>query len=90
MIRYRRSLAEDITAIKNRVHAILTRNGVSITATDIFGKRSINKILESSRKMSNANKMVLTNLISQFNNINVRVKKIQDQIASMVKGASHA
>ena len=86
MIRYRRSLGEDITAIKNRVHAILTRNGISITASDIFGKRSLNKILESSKKMSNADNVVLTDLISQFNDINARVKKIQDQLASMGKG----
>ncbi len=86
MIRYRNSLGEDITAIKNRIHAILTRNGISITATDIFGKRSLNKILESSKKMSNADNMVLTDLISQFNDINVRVKKFQDQLASIGKG----
>jgi transposase len=85
MIRYRRSLGEDITAIKNRVHAILTRNGISIAATDIFGKRSLNKILESSKKMSNADNMILVDLISQFNDINARVKTIQDQLALMGK-----
>ncbi len=85
MIRYRRSLGEDITAIKNRVHAILTRNGISIAATDIFGKRSLNKILESSKKMSNADNMILVDLISQFNDINARVKTIQDQLVLMGK-----
>ena len=86
VIRYRRSLGEDITAIKNRIHAILTCNGISISASDIFGKRSLNRILESSRRMSSADNMVLTDLISQFNDINSRVSKIQDQLASMGKG----
>ncbi|EQD67866.1 transposase IS116/IS110/IS902 family protein, partial [mine drainage metagenome] len=75
MIRYRRSLGEDITAIKNRVHAILTRNGISITASDIFGKRSLSKILESSKKMSGADNIVLTDLISQFNGISEGLRR---------------
>ena len=86
MIRYRRSLGEDITAIKNRVHAVLTRNGISIPSSDIFGKRSLNMILESSKRMSDADNMVLTDLISQYNDINARIRKIQDQLASMRKG----
>ncbi len=36
LIRYRRSLGEIITMLKNRVHAILTSAGIGIDATDIF------------------------------------------------------
>jgi transposase len=39
LIRYRRSLGEGITMLKNKVHAILTSEGISIDATDIFGKK---------------------------------------------------
>ena len=86
MIRYRRSLGEDITAIKNRVHAVLTRNGISISSSDIFGRRSLQVILDSSRDMSGADKIVLADLISQYNDINARVKRIQNQLALMGKG----
>ena len=86
MIRYRRSLSEDITAIKNRIHAVLTRNGISISSSDIFGKRSLQVILDSSRNMSSADKIVLADLISQYNDINAGVRRIQNQLASMGKG----
>ena len=86
MIRYRRSLGEDITAIKNRVHAVLTRNGISISSSDIFGKRSLRVILDSSKNMSGADKTVPADLISQYNDINTRVKRIQNQLALMGKG----
>lgn len=86
MIRYRRSLGEQITAIKNRVHALLARNGISIMASDIFGKRSLNSILESSKKMPVSDRIVITDLISQFNDLNHRVENIQNQLASMSKG----
>ena len=45
MIRYRRSLGEELTALKNRVLALLARNGLSVDASDIFGKGSLKKIL---------------------------------------------
>ena len=86
MIRYRRSLGENITAIKNRVHAVLTRNGISISSSDIFGRRSLQVILDSSRNMSGADKIVLAGLISHYNDINARVKRIQNQLSLMGKG----
>ena len=39
LVRYRKALGESITMLKNRVHAILASAGISIDATDIFGKR---------------------------------------------------
>jgi transposase len=45
LVRYRKSLEEDMTAIKNRVHSLLTLNGIRIEgATDIFGSRGLNMI----------------------------------------------
>ena len=86
MIRYRRSLGEGITAIKNRVHAVLTRNGISISSSDIFGRRSLQVILDSSRNMSVADNIVLADLISQYNDINAPVKNMQNQLALMGEG----
>ena len=86
MIRYRRSLGEGITAIKNRVHAVLTRNGISISSSDIFGRRSLQVILDSSRNMSVADNIVLADLISQYNDINAPVKNMQNQLASTGEG----
>ncbi|MEM3553945.1 MAG: transposase [Candidatus Bathyarchaeia archaeon] len=36
LVRYRKSIGEDITTLKNRVHSILTKYGISVDRTDIF------------------------------------------------------
>ena len=48
-----------IGVYKNRVHAILTRHGIIIHATDIFGRRGIRSILEESSKLPAMDRIVL-------------------------------
>ena len=47
LVRYRKSLGEEVTVIKNRIHALLTMHGISIDATDIFGRKGFREIEES-------------------------------------------
>ena len=54
MVSYRRSLAEEIVGIKNRIHAMLAGYGITIEASDIFRKRSLKPIQESAEKMKPA------------------------------------
>ena len=54
MIRYRRSLGEDMTALKNKVHALLAGYGIKIDAADIFGRKGIAQIRYSYGKLSNS------------------------------------
>ena len=82
-IRYRRSMGEEITSIENRVHALLAIHGIRIEASDIFGKRSLNMILASSDKLPEMDSIILTDLISRFNDISVRIEKLEDKIASL-------
>ena len=81
-IRYRRSLGEELS-IRNKVHAILAMHGIRIEASDIFGKRSLNRILESSDKLPEMDRIILTDLISRFNDLSMRIEKLQDKIASL-------
>ena len=46
LVRYRKSLGEEMNMLKNRVHAILTRHGIIIHATDIFGRRGMKCLSE--------------------------------------------
>ncbi len=85
MIRYRRSLGEEVTAIKNRVHALLARNGLSVEASDIFGKRALKKMLELSANLNETDGFILTDLISRFGSINKNIETVQDRLASMGK-----
>ena len=85
-IRYRRSLGEEITSIKNKVHALLAIHGISIGASDIFGKRSLSRILASSDGIPETDSIILTDLISRFSDLSARVEKMQDKLASMGNG----
>ncbi len=37
----------EYTAVKNRIHALLTTHGIVIDKTDIFGKRGMKKTEEA-------------------------------------------
>ncbi len=41
LVRYRKSLGEDMTKLKNKIHAILFKYGIHINATDIFRKKGL-------------------------------------------------
>ncbi|MEM4067138.1 MAG: hypothetical protein QXV17_09800 [Candidatus Micrarchaeaceae archaeon] len=63
-IRYRRSLSEDLIALTNRVDALLGCNGIKIDLSNIFGKRSLKKILDLSGDLPETDRFILANLIS--------------------------
>ena len=83
IIRYRRSLGEEMTAIKNSVHSLLTRNGITIKASDIFGKRSLDAIIKSAGKLSVSDSIVLTDLMNRLQYVRERIERMQDKLASM-------
>lgn len=85
LVRYRRSLAEEITGIKNRVHAVLARYGITIEATDVFGKRSLNVIRESANRMRTADGFILADLMHRCHEITSRAEIVENQLASMGK-----
>ena len=85
VIGYRRSLGEESTRVKNRVYSLLARNGISITASNIFGKRSPDSMPEHSGKLSNADSVILADLLSQYKSLAERIERIRDQLASMGK-----
>ncbi|MEM4084363.1 MAG: transposase [Thermoplasmata archaeon] len=48
LVRYRKSIGEEITVIKNRVHALIARYGITIDASDIFGRSGVMDMERSS------------------------------------------
>ena len=70
--------------IKNRVHAILARHGISISATDIFGRRGLRDIESRSDKLSAAERVVMSDLLSRVSDLIEKEKAIEDRIAAMV------
>jgi transposase len=51
ILRYRCSLVHLRTQIKNKVHAILSKNGIEIDVTDIFGKKGMRRLKSLSLRL---------------------------------------
>ena len=77
LVRYRRSLADEITRIKNQGHSILARHGITIDAADIFGKRTLKKIQESGDKMQPEDGYILADLIQRFHDVSSRAENLE-------------
>ena len=75
--------------IKNRVHAIFTFAGISIDATDIFGKKRMKLILGSVNNISTAQRFVLGDMLSQITNLIRKESTVEDEISrSVINGRS--
>ena len=85
LVRYRRSLGQEMTVIKNRIHAILALHGLRIDATDIFGRRGLREIEELSSRLSSSERIVMEDMLMRVSDIIDRERKIEDQIALAVK-----
>ena len=80
LVRYRRSLGEESTAIKNRIHAILAMHGIAIDESDIFGKRCMRKIEEAISKMTATENIVMSDMLEKIIELNRRRQMIEDEI----------
>jgi hypothetical protein len=66
--RYRRSIGEEITMLKNRVHAIPAGYGINIDATDIFGRRGIAQIHGAISVLNDSDSFILSGLLASGRN----------------------
>ena len=72
--------------LKNRVHSILTGHGITIHATDIFGRRGIISILEESSNLPDLDRIVLSDLIERISDLKERERILEDQMAVACEG----
>ncbi|MFG1555421.1 MAG: IS110 family transposase [Thermoplasmataceae archaeon] len=89
MVRYRKSIGEEITKLKNRIHAVLTRHGISIPASDIFGKRGLRLIESRSSVLSNMEKITLADMLERISDLKERSSSIEDEMARHTTGNSN-
>ena len=85
LVRYRRSLGEEITGIKNRIHAILTAYGISIDASDIFGRKGVREMEKASGKLSTPDKMVMADMIHRVSDLKQREDSMEDEMSRIVE-----
>jgi transposase len=81
LVRYRRSIGEDITRIKNRIHALLSSHGITLRQTDIFGRSGLMEIERQSTKLSTSERTVLNRMLSSVIHLRRDAIEIEDQMA---------
>jgi transposase len=84
LVRYRRSLGESITMLKNRVHSILASAGIKIDVTDIFGKKGMKFIIGSMDHLSSSQRFVLGDLLDQITYLIRKESIVEDEISRYV------
>jgi transposase len=81
IVRYRKSIGNEITMIKNRIHGLLTRSGIRIKATDIFGRSGLIEIERESSKLSHADRIILTDMLHRIADLKKRASGIEDEMS---------
>ena len=72
--------------LKNHIHAILTRHGISIPTTDIFGKRDLKFIESRSSILSSTERIMLADLLDRIKDHRTRSSFIEDEMARCTAG----
>ncbi len=85
LVRYRKSLGEEVTIIKNRIHALLSMHGISIDATDIFGRKGFREIEESFPKLKGNERIVMEDMLKRLSDLFDREREMENKISLAVK-----
>ena len=86
LTRYRRSIGNDITMIKNRIHALLSSYGMAIDATDIFGKKGIAQIHGASSMLSEPDRLILSSMLERISVLRNHAASVEDRLSAMAMG----
>jgi len=85
MIRYRLGLVRMRTIIKNKVHALLDKVGVSLPkVSDLFGKRGKKFLREL--KIEGAYGKILCNYLDLIEGLDKKIKKAEEEVRELMKG----
>ena len=77
MVRYRKSLGEENTIIKNKCYAILALHGLRCRNSDIFGNRSLSLIKTRISDLPESDTVIMLDLLERYADIKKRIGKIE-------------
>jgi transposase len=83
VLRYRASLVSLRTSIKNKVHAILSKNGINIEFSDIFGKKAIKHLRELNLRA--CYKQAISGYIRLVETLNGLIDEVTETIKKIVE-----
>ncbi len=85
LLRYRESLGEDITRLKKQIHAIFSRYGIHINASDILREKGLNEIEKAYSKLDPGDRFVLNDLLLRINDLLTIESMVEEEISKLLK-----
>ena len=78
LLRYRASLVKMQTGVKNRIHAILAKNNIAHTFSDLFGKQE--KVFLCALPLSETYRMALDGYLSVLDQLEQQIRSVNTKI----------
>lgn len=83
VLRYRASLVSIRTGLKNRVHAILSKNGIYFPYSDIFSKKAT--LWLSSLSLRECYRQALNGYLALASTLKEKIEEVEEEIRRLVK-----
>jgi transposase len=84
LVSHRMSLVCSRTALKNRVHAVLSKEGVSVGVSDLFGKNG--RLMLSAAVVSAGSRLAIDQDLLLIDELNKRVFEVDKELVNRSKG----
>src|SRR5450759_1649695 len=80
LVRHRLSIVKLRTMVKNKVHALVDRNGLKHEFSDLFGKSGMQWL--KSLELSGLDRLMLGNYLMHLENLDLQIEKVDLEITS--------
>ena len=80
LVRHRLSIVKLRTMVKNKVHALVDRNGFKHEFSDLFGKSGMKWL--KSLELSGLDRLMLDNYLMHLENLDLQIERVDDEITS--------
>lgn len=88
VLRYRASLGALRSSLKNKVHAMLSKNGISIGYSDIFGKKALRYL--TNLELRPCYRLALDGYLRMAELLNILIAEVTERIKEIVKDSPQA
>jgi transposase len=78
LVSHRVSLVHQRTALKNRIHAVLVKEGVTNEYSDLFGKKGREKL--ASMKVRECSRLIADQDLELIDELNLRIKRVEKEM----------
>ncbi len=83
LVSHRVSLVHQRTALKNRIHAVLVKEGITNEYSDLFGKKGRETL--SSMELREGSRLIVDQDLELIDELNHRIKKVDEEMESRTR-----